>query len=380
MCSSLMMHQLKRWLMVLCVLTLAGCPRGEQLTPSTTRNSGPDAPRASVALRVIVVNDPEVAEAINRLRGEWAERSGGELTATAKTWAQIATAKNLDADVIIFPSRYLGTLCARDWLRPLRAGVIESNHIDADGIYPLIRRTLIKWGGETMALPLGIDPHLTTKPSDAHPAIDLLVQAAPAITAAQHDGIFFNPQTMKPRIADSEFVDALQHLVDAQAAKGAPSPEATGSVPILGLNDRLVAATSNSRNGASAFKLIAWLFSPDISAQLAKVGEQLTSPRKPLASAQNSSDAPGSEPNHQSLAERTAAALNSDQSVVLPAIPGMDDYLAALDSAVKAAVDGKLSPQAALENAAKRWDQITDELGRDTQRQAYLKHLGITEQ
>ena len=41
-------------------------------------------PRASVALRVLVVNEPGVAEAINRLRGEWAERSGGELSATSE--------------------------------------------------------------------------------------------------------------------------------------------------------------------------------------------------------------------------------------------------------------------------------------------------------
>lgn len=352
---------------------LVGCPH-QQSPPAT-----PETPRASVALRVIVVNDPEVAEAINRLRGEWTERSAGELNVTAKSWAHIATAKNLDADVVIFPSRYLGTLCARDWLRPIRSGVIESNHIDADSIYPLVRRTLIKWDGETMALPLGIDPHLFTKPGPAHPAIELLAQVAPAIVAAQHDGMFFNPQTMKPRIADSEFVDALQHLVAPRAPNATPAPESSESVPILGLNDRLVAATSSSRNGASAFKLIAWLFSPDISAQLANVGDQLTSPRKPLASVQNPANASGGESDHHSLAEQTAAALSGDQSVVLPAIPGIDDYLTALDAAVKAAIDGKLSPQAALETAAKRWEQITDELGRNTQRQAYLKHLGINE-
>ena len=45
----------------------------------------------------------------------------------------------------------------------------------------------------------------------------------------------------------------------------------------------------------------------------------------------------------------------------------------------KAAVFDKASPQLALEKAAQRWEQITNAHGRDSQRQAFLKHLGISE-
>src|SRR5882757_1631199 len=87
-----------RCLLICATMVTTGCPRKGPSTPSAAR-------RASVALRVLVVNEPGVAEAINRLRGEWAERSGGELSATTGEWKDVAGAKSIDADVVIFPSR-----------------------------------------------------------------------------------------------------------------------------------------------------------------------------------------------------------------------------------------------------------------------------------
>ena len=40
----------------------------------------------------------------------------------------------------------------------------------------------------------------------------------------------------------------------------------------------------------------------------------------------------------------------------------------------------KANPEDALKQAAAKWEHITDAHGRDSQRQAYLKHLGISEQ
>jgi len=39
----------------------------------------------------------------------------------------------------------------------------------------------------------------------------------------------------------------------------------------------------------------------------------------------------------------------------------------------------KTSPATALQTAADRWEKITDSHGRDAQRRAYLKHLGISD-
>ena len=105
---------------------------------------------------MLVVNEPGVAEAINRLRGEWAERSGGELSATSSEWKDVAGAKSIEADVVIFPSRYLGELCTRGWLQPVRSSVLEGDEFNGGDVFPLVRRELMRWGGEVMALPLGI--------------------------------------------------------------------------------------------------------------------------------------------------------------------------------------------------------------------------------
>src|SRR6188472_3146603 len=78
------------------LVLLAGCPRGTQPESDGAKKDAA-APRASVALRVLVVNEPGVADAINRLRGEWAERSGGDLSATSRDWKDVAAAKNIEA-------------------------------------------------------------------------------------------------------------------------------------------------------------------------------------------------------------------------------------------------------------------------------------------
>src|SRR4051812_24397616 len=80
-----------RCLLLCAMIALTGCPRAESPLPT------PTTPRASVALRVLVVNEPGVAEAINRLRGEWAERSGGELSATQRQWKYVAAESSIDA-------------------------------------------------------------------------------------------------------------------------------------------------------------------------------------------------------------------------------------------------------------------------------------------
>ncbi len=354
-------------------MIVAGCPReGPQPAPPAT-------PRASVALRVLVVNEPGVAEAINRLRGEWAERSGGELHATSKAWAEIAAAKNLDADAIIFPSRYLGELCVRHWLRPIRSSVLESEDFDATDVFPLVRRELIRWGGDVMALPLAVDWLMPGKTNAAHPAIDFLAQAAPTSVSNEREGALFNPQSMKPRIGDPEFVAALQRIVESRSAKAVPAPPSVAVVRVFGFADRLVAVTATSRNGASAFRLIGWLASAEISTQLANAGERMLPVRKSLASSSAWFDSSPNNVDRSSVARELESALNGDKCLLIPRIPGVDEYMAALDEAVKAAENEGAPPQAALDKAAQRWEQITNAHGRDAQRHAYLKHLGICE-
>jgi hypothetical protein len=358
---------------------LSGCPRSQQ-PQQPASNNAPASTRASVTLRVLVVNDPPLVEAINRLRGEWAERSGGELNAVPTTWQDLAQSKSLDADLIVFPSRYLGELCTRELLRPVRASVLEDEDFKSADIFPLVRNELIKWGRETFALPLGIDPSAISPSAESSPAITLLAAAAPHAISNERLGVLFDTETMKPRLSAPSFVDALTQLLEtdrSQNAKSTSPPAINPPIPVLGDNDRLVAVTTSSRNAASAFKLLAWLAEPDTESQFARVGGHWLPPRRSVATSAAWYDSSVSATQRAERGKLVDAALSGERSLIVPRIPGVDDYLRALNEVIKTALADKTPPAAALQTAAERWEQITDRLGRDKQRKAYLAHLGI---
>lgn len=357
---------------------LAGCPHQQPARPAASEKA-PAEPRPSVALRILVVNEPELVEAINRLRGEWAERTGGTLSATAKSWPEIAASKAVDADLIVFPSRYLGELCAREWLRPVRPNVLESKDFESDELFPLVRLHLMQWGGQVMALPLGVHLPAIGRRNNQQPGISLLIAGAPDAVSNERIGVLFDAETMKPRITESPFVAALKKLAQSSRHEPFNAPAGERRVPVLGYSDRFVAVTASSRNAASAFKLLAWLASAETSSQLVAAGDGMLPARRSQASLPVWYDAKLSPAERTDSAKQLEDALSEDEFLIIPRIPGIDDYMAALDEAVKEVLDDNAAPHAALEKAAQRWEEITDAHGREVQRRAYLKHLGIDE-
>ncbi|MBS3943255.1 MAG: extracellular solute-binding protein [Dethiobacter sp.] len=61
-------------------------------------------------------------------------------------------------------------------------------------------------------------------------------------------------------------------------------------------------------------------------------------------------------------------------------IPGAARYFDAIDAQISLALAGDISPQEALDAAAKEWDLITEELGREAQLQAFRASLGLPAQ
>ena len=140
---------------VLC-LAVTGCPDGNVPEPVAA-----PAWRAAVVLRLAVVDDVEMADAIRRWRGEWAARSGGSVEVVDWTAAElIAGGKRnksgkTDADAIIYPSRYLGLLAEGDRIIPVRSSLLKSDLYDRADIFPLVSERVAVWGDRAMAIPLG---------------------------------------------------------------------------------------------------------------------------------------------------------------------------------------------------------------------------------
>jgi multiple sugar transport system substrate-binding protein len=70
---------------------------------------------------------------------------------------------------------------------------------------------------------------------------------------------------------------------------------------------------------------------------------------------------------------------NHQRGVVLmfPRIPQASRYLEALDVAVRQVIAGELEAQAGLDAVALQWDDITDEIGRESQRKRLREVTGI---
>jgi hypothetical protein len=71
--------------------------------------------------------------------------------------------------------------------------------------------------------------------------------------------------------------------------------------------------------------------------------------------------------------------MSRGDAYLLPRIPGIDQYLIALDTALGKTLSGRQTAAQALAGAEERWNDITDKLGREEQRMAFNRHLGLSE-
>jgi hypothetical protein len=273
----------------------------------------------------------------------------------------------------------------------VRSNVLESADFNADDLFPLVRQELMKWGGQVMAVPLGAQMVASQVAVDQRPSLLLLARAAPEVVTRSQLGVLFDLETMKPRITEPAFVGAFSELVAAHEGNGRSNGDDEPSsglslqgkgdreslVPVIGYGDRLAAVTASSRNAASAFKLLEWLARSDTSSQLARAGDGVLPVRRSLVSSAKWYDSGLTDEQREELAKSLEAAMTSEQALVVPRIPGVDEYMTALNDAVNSTTNDRVFPHAALEAAARQWEEITDARERGKQREAYLKHLGI---
>ena len=149
-------------------------------------------------------------------------------------------------------------------------------------------------------------------------------------------------------------------------------------VPLAGISGRLGAVTAQGANADAAFHLLAWLSGPQWSKRVSTASPATTLYRAShLESGPEWVDSRLGAAAALEYAETVERSHSSADVFGAPRIAGRSRYLAALDRAVRDALDGNVASETALETAADEWRKITAELGLEGQRAAYRRSLGL---
>ncbi len=149
-------------------------------------------------------------------------------------------------------------------------------------------------------------------------------------------------------------------------------------VPLLGVTGRIGAVCSVSSHASAALELLSWLSASPADEPASTASSATTLYRRAqLKSAKNWVEKPVSPAAASQYAAIAETTLRRSQWLMALRIPGRDEYLAALDHAVRQAVQSKQSPEEALRQAAAKWRELTARLGRERQRSAYLRSLEL---
>lgn len=260
----LLAHKWMLWWAVPALLLLAGCTNDAQ------RANKSDAVEKELAwkgvsLRLVVAGDKPLAEAIDRLRGEWHASTGADLEVAVVNGEELLGEEPPQADAIIYPAYDLGVLAEREWLRPLPDKVLSGEELAWAEIFEADKTFDANWGSVTYGFPFGSptlvcfyrkdlldklnrEPPATWseyqelaalladrgKLGDAAPAADagwsgtieplaegwagltLLARAAAYAKHRNHFSTLFDMESMDPLIAGAPFVRALEELVAAK--------------------------------------------------------------------------------------------------------------------------------------------------------------------
>lgn len=260
------------WAVFAACALLPGCSPSTSPSASSTESG----PQKQASLRVLVVDDSELAET---LREQWQLREVGDgLEVRTATSKDLSAAKRLSADVVVFPARWMGELAERELIQPIPAAMLSGSE-GADGVAPLmavgdllptVRHCDASWGRQLYAVPLGspqlvllyrpdvfakldLDPPQTWEeyqailprladrtalgelaPAEGRPwhaaleptaegwaGISLLARAASAVRAEGQLYALFDSDDMSSRIAAPPFVQTAGEMAAAAQASNA---------------------------------------------------------------------------------------------------------------------------------------------------------------
>jgi ABC-type glycerol-3-phosphate transport system substrate-binding protein len=243
-----------------CLSLSFGCSTDKP--PISTNEPGNAAAAMPHEVRLAVVDNARLANAIENLRGEWKTQTDTELKVNQLTSDDLNTSKQLDVDAVIYPTELLGTLAEQRLIRPLNRDWLKDDPLDAADLLMPLDSLDLTWDGQPYAVPLGSPvmmllyrPDLFEKFGKQPPRtweeyqqlVDffsnrkllgtseplvpnwagrlLLARAAAYAKHRDYQAVLFDRETMAPLIAGPPFVRALTELV--AAAKDGPQDAAS---------------------------------------------------------------------------------------------------------------------------------------------------------
>ena len=259
-----------------CLLLLGCRPTG----PTNEAQPGTSAAEKT-SLRVLVIDDSDLAGVI---RQQWQTRSiDDELEVRTASREELQSARRLSADVVVFPSPWMGELVERELIQPIPETMLQPAGenpplLKLDDLLPTVRQCDVSWGRKVYAVTLGSPqmvllyrPDLFEKLQLSPPAtwaeyqaavvkladrkalgelapaadkpwhaalestaagwagVTLLARAASAVRSEGQMYAIFDPDQMSARIASPPFVAAAREMAAAlqtsEAADRKLSPE-----------------------------------------------------------------------------------------------------------------------------------------------------------
>lgn len=446
-----------------------------------------------VQLKLVVVDDAALVEAVTALRGEWTAQSGAEVAVETLTRAELAQRQRIEADAVIAPAAELGPLAERGLIVPLpqQTSFRRDTVAGWGDVLDLLRTSEVVWGDKVCGVPLGspvfvvycrndlldrlgLSPPKSWRefdralaalgersaPNDSGPqnaewsgavlplapgwaGLTLLARAAPAAKGRSNYSSLFDVNTFEPLIAGPPFVEALEEM--AAALKGNPDPSLNadphearrafwqgrcgmaicwpsraggrdlgsqkaegiaaavvplpggrrvyetsrrrwldrepgdaGRVPLLSIAGRVGMISAASSQPEAALQLLLWLGDEQHIAAVGAASSATTLPRR--SQAENIAawvEPPMPEKTAKEYAIDLVQTFESPDCLLALPIPGRDEYLSALDDAVRSAVRGDQPAIEALIATAGRWREISERLGVEKQKLALRRSLGL---
>lgn len=255
-----------------------GCPKP---TPPVVEEKRPSSP-----FKLLVLDDPQLAEAIDR---EWKAREERPLELTQATAAELLQGEKIEADAVIYPPDLLGELVRRNWIEPLPAPLRENEALALDDIFPSVRRNELDWGGETYAVPFGSQTLVLMYRPEVLEALELTLPET-----------WEDYQACVERIAGSKFCSGdspqfaaatLEPLADAWVAKlflarsAAYAKNPSNYAALFGLSsgDAMIGQESFVKGAADLRRVAATIPAELRSLSPAEVGQQFLAGKSALA-------------------------------------------------------------------------------------------------